>query len=97
MPDLDWAGFDGKNLRWGLKPAEKTIIYSTIADGNCSNPITNPITLETDSMQVKSTLEKSVSTMRTELAELKTWFETNQNEDSVLRVHTGSFVGAAAA
>ena len=33
VPDLDWAGFDGKNLRWGIKPAEKTIIYSIIADG----------------------------------------------------------------
>ena len=99
-PDLSWAGTDGLNRNWGLKPAEKTIIYSIIGQSNCSNPITNPVVLGGQPndryRHVDETLRDPVANMRTQLADLKTWFTANSEDRSALRIVTGEFVGSAA-
>ena len=69
---------------------------SLVLAGNCSNAITNPVTLSNDISETQRAVQAKVNTMRAELGPLATWFETNANVDSALRVHTGSFVGAAA-
>jgi len=96
-PDLSWAGVDGKNLNWGLKPAEKTIIYSRVADSNCSGTgsIDNPVTLASPG-DVPDLLEEPTRRMREALVELKAWYREHKDDADHIRVHTGSFVGAAA-
>lgn len=43
---LAGEGWDGKNLKWGLKPAEKTIVYTQIPDESCTHDFENPVTLD---------------------------------------------------
>ena len=96
-PELNWDTFDGKTLRWGLKPAEKTLVYSKIGNGNCTGTtsITNPITL-VDAGQAIDGLRDPVAKLRTNTAELKRWYEANKANQNAVKVHTGQFVGAAA-
>ena len=94
-PDLHWEGHDGKNLKWGLKPAEKTKIYSQIPDASCTQDFENPVTLD-DSWNIEQVLEAPTATMRTQLADLFAWYLTNQDAEGALRVHTGKVIDRAA-
>ena len=46
--------------------------------------------------QVGGQLEEPVRRMREQLAELKAWYKDNKESTAHIRVHTGTFVGAAA-
>ena len=95
-PDLTWDTFDGKTLRWGLKPAERTVIYSKIGSGNCTKveKIVNPVSLEED-WKIPELLRQPVEKMRTNIAELRKWFAANKAKKSAIRVNTGKFVNVA--
>ena len=93
-PDIDWEANDGKMLKWGIKPAEKTIVYTLIDDGNCTQSFTNPLELD-ESHVVVEKVEPLVSDMRTKLAPLLRWYDENKASSDVLRVHTGAIVGNA--
>jgi len=93
-PDLNWEGWDGKNLKWGLKPAEKTIVYTQIPDESCTHDFENPVTLD-DSWNIEQVLEEPTATMRTKLEDLFKWYLANQDAEDALRVHTGKIIERA--
>jgi len=98
LPELHWEGHDGLTRKWGLKPAEKTLIYVEIGEGNCTQDFENPITLESDDYgQTIPYLEEGGEVMRAGLTDLIPWYRENKDDTSFLRVHTGKLVGEALA
>jgi len=95
LPDLHWEGTDGLGRKWGLKPAEKTLIYVEVDEGNCTQNFDNPIQLE-DKTLVQSDLERGSQDMRSSLAPLIAWYREEKDDPTHLRVHTGKLVGEAA-
>jgi len=96
LPELHWEGTDGLNRKWGLKPAEKTLIYVEIGEGNCTQDFENPVALEQDEQSVVTYLQEGGETMRTGLTDLIAWYRENKDDADFLRVHTGKLVGQAA-
>ena len=94
-PELHWEGNDAQGRKWGIKPAEKLVVYPRIEDGKCSDPVQNPIEVM-DEGEVEGKLDSSSGKMRDSVAPLVEWYEANKNKKESLRVHTGTFINATA-
>ena len=97
LPEIHWEGHDNMNRKWGLKPREKTVVYTKIGAGNCTQSFTNPLADDIDDgYTAQRELEKKGATFRQEVASLLDWYRANKERDELVRVHTGKLVGEAA-
>ena len=92
-PEVHWEGIDAQGRKWAIKPAEKVIIYPRIAEGNCTDIIENPLEM-TNKDGFNGILDLGIGRMRDNMAPLVEWFETNKNDRTKLKVHTGKMVTA---
>jgi len=88
-PELHWEASDSSGRKWGLKPGDKTLVYSQIPDNQCAINIVNPAELESD---VERQLNPAVTELRSNVSSLFAWYRTHKDDETKVRVHTGTII-----